>query len=123
MYRYYMIARPAGPGAQPKDGLVNVIDLDPSKVCPVINKPAYALLEYDRSLSLQEERSYELLPAIWTADIRYRGYVFEWHEWEQLWRVYKAGNPQDTIAYEESVKEAKANIDEYLGTSEKEAKK
>lgn len=120
MYRYYMVARPAGPGAQPKDGLVNIIELDPANVCPVINRPAYALLEYDRALSLQEERSYELLPAIWTSDIRYRGYVLEWHEWEQLWRVYEEGKPHQTVAYVENAEEAKADIDEYLAKPEKE---
>ena len=120
MYRYYMVSRPAGPGAQPKEGLVNIIELDPANICPVINRPAYALLEYDRALSLQEERSYELLPAIYTADIRYRGYVFEWHEYEQNWRIYEQGKPHQTVAYVDTVEEAKAGIDEYLGKPEKE---
>ena len=115
MYTYYMTARPAGPGAQPKDGLVNIIPCDPSIVNPIIKRPAYALLEYSRPLTLQEERSYEIVPAIFPDDVLYRGYVFEWHEWEHLWRIYEQGRPHDTIAYEDTLEEAKQGIDEYLG--------
>ena len=119
MYCYYMVARPAGPGAQPKDGLVNIVDLDPSVNNPIIKRPAYALLEYNRALTVEEERSYEILPAVYSHDVLYRGYVLEWNEWEQSWRVYEQGKPYQTVAYVDTVEEAKAGIDEYLGESER----
>ena len=120
MYRYYMTARPAGPGAQPKDGLVNVTDCDPNIINPVIKHHAWSLLEYSRPLTLDEERHYELLPAIYPEDVEYRGFVFEWHEGDQTWRIYEQGKPHQTVAYVDTVEEAKAGIDEYLGTTEKE---
>lgn len=120
-YEYYMTQRPAGPGAQPKDGLVSVVDLDPSVNNPIIKRPAYALLEYDRPLTHEELLIYSILPAISPDPIQYRGFVFEWDEWQALWRIYIEGSPEDTVAYEESIEVAKAEIDEYLGESEKEA--
>ena len=121
MYRYYMGARPAGPGAQPKEGLVNIIGCDPSIVNPVIKRRAYALLEYNRPLTHEELLCYSILPAISPDAVLYRGFVFEWDEWQALWRVYFEGRSQDTVVYEESVEAAKADIDEYLGTTEREA--
>lgn len=121
MYKYYMISRPAGPGAQPMVGLQNIIDLNPNETVPAIKRSAYALLEYDRCLTLQEKRMYELLPADPPADVEYRGYIFEWDEQEQSWRIYPAGNPCLAMGWLDSVEEAKAGIDEYLATSEKEA--
>lgn len=121
MYKYYMISRPAGPGAQPMVGLQNIVDLNPNETVPAIKRSAYALLEYDRCLTLKEKRMYELLPADPPADVEYRGYIFEWDEQEQSWRVYEQGRPYQTIAYVDTVEEAKADIDEYLAKSEKEA--
>lgn len=120
MYRYYMIARPAGPGAMPKNGLKEIIELDPTVMIPEIKRTAYALLEYDRALSLQEERSYELIPDLYVADVHYRGYVFEYDHRGRSWRIYEQGKPHQTIAYVDTVGEAKAGIDEYLGKFEKE---
>ena len=118
MYTYYMTARPAGPGAQPKDGLVNIIPCDPSIVNPIIKRPAYALLEYSRPLTHDELLCYEILPAISPDDVEYRGFVFEWVEWQKMWRIYFFGRPHDTIAYEDTLEEAKQGIDEYLGKPE-----
>ena len=120
MYRYYMVARPAGPGAQPKEGLVNIIELDPSRNISALNGPAYAVLEYDRPLSLQEERSYELVPDLYEADVHYRGYVFRWEMRRRLWRICEESDPQMVLACEETLKACKADIDEYLATTEKE---
>ena len=120
MYCYYMTERPAGPGAQPKEGLVNIIDCDPTIVNTVIKRRAYALLEYNRPLTHDELLCYSILPAISPDAVQYRGFVFEWDEWQALWRVYFEGRPQDTVAYEDSIEKAKSEIDEYLGTTEKE---
>ncbi|MBP5731007.1 MAG: hypothetical protein J6X19_07365, partial [Clostridia bacterium] len=62
---YYMTQRPAGPGAQPREGLVNVEALNRSDVIPSIRKGAYARLTYDRELTAQEIIGFELTPEVY----------------------------------------------------------
>lgn len=120
MYGYYMTMRPAGPGAQPRDGLVNIIDLNPDRIIPHIRRGAYARLEYDRPLTEKEQRDYEIIPDIGVDDVQYRGYVFEWDAIGRQWRIYHPAKPYSTIAYEDTLDAAKAGIDEYLAKPEKE---
>lgn len=61
-YRYYMTQRPAGPGCQPRDGLISVEGLDPKNVIPGIGGTAWSMLTYDRPLTDDEIREYELTP-------------------------------------------------------------
>lgn len=62
MYRYYMTQRPPMPGAQPRDGLVDILPLDKNNSIPFLGKGAYAILFYSRPLTDEEIRDYELFP-------------------------------------------------------------
>lgn len=44
----------------------------------------------------------------------YKGYVIEWVESQDAYRVYKRERPEETIGYSDSIREAQCNIDEYL---------
>ena len=59
LYRYYMLARPFGPGAQPK-GVVDWGELDGKTVIPSIGHHAWAWIEYDHPLTAKEVYDYEL---------------------------------------------------------------
>lgn len=61
-YAYYMTERPAMPGAQPRDGLVNVVNMEDSNI-KVDGKHVYSRVEYNRELAESEIRNYELIPA------------------------------------------------------------
>lgn len=61
-WAYCMPMRPAGPGCQPCDGLIAVKDLDPGFVLPGMTTTAWSALLYDRKLTDDEIRQYELLP-------------------------------------------------------------
>lgn len=58
-HEYYCTQRPAVPGAIPR-GVVGIIELNKENVIPEIGKGAYSIAIYDRELSLQELRDYEL---------------------------------------------------------------
>ena len=58
-YLYYLTQRPAGPGCQPRRGLLEIIDLDRAYV-PEIGMEAWSAVTYDRPLTDEEIRSYEL---------------------------------------------------------------
>ena len=120
MYRYYMVRRPAGPGAQPKAGLVKVTDLGDETYVPHIHDCAYAILEYDRELTHAEVRQYELLPDDFPDDKHYRGLIIRWNEWAFCWMIIDPNFHNDQIALVDTLEEAKAGIDEYLGKTESE---
>ena len=61
-WAYCMPMRPAGPGCQPCDGLIAVKDLDPGFVLPGMTVSAWSALLYDRQLTDEEIRQYELVP-------------------------------------------------------------
>ena len=106
MYSYYMVMRPAMPGAMPKAGLLEIVD---------DTKWGYCRLDYDRELTPKEISDYELRPAKEPAPVHYRGYTIEW-VWNMFsWRVVDDKYPQNTVAYVDSVEQAKADLDEYLG--------
>lgn len=44
----------------------------------------------------------------------YRGYVIEWIDYRDDYRVYNIKYPQQTVAYEDTIDEAKKGIDFYL---------
>ena len=60
---YYMIHRPAGPGCQPKEGLVEIEDFGSRTYIEGIDREAWSLIKYDRKLTEKEIRDYELIPA------------------------------------------------------------
>lgn len=71
---YYMTQRPAQPGAQPKKGLTDIQAFDSRTFIPSIGREAYALLTYDRVLTAEEVRDYELVP-----DQFERMYALSWY--------------------------------------------
>lgn len=73
-YNYYATQRPAGPGAVPTKGLVNIIDFGGRTEIPSIGKAAYCLLQYNRLLDDKEMQDYELAP-----DIFLRMYMGSWY--------------------------------------------
>lgn len=61
-YIYYLTQRPAGPGCQPRNGLLDIEDLD-NLFVPEINRTAWSRITYDRQLTPDEISQYELTPA------------------------------------------------------------
>ena len=61
MYTYYLTQRPAGPGCQPRKGLIDIEDLD-NRFVQEINRMAWSKVTYDRQLTDDEIREYELTP-------------------------------------------------------------
>lgn len=61
-YTYYLTQRPAGPGCQPRKGLLDIEDLD-ERFIPEINHAAWSKVTYDRQLTQDEITQYELTPA------------------------------------------------------------
>ena len=62
-FTYYLTQRPAGPGCQPRSGLVEIVDLN-NKFVPEINRTAWSKVIYDRQLTQDEINQYELTPAV-----------------------------------------------------------
>lgn len=62
MYRYYLTQRPAGPGAQPRDGVLSVSNYPHKTMIPSIQREAWADVLYGRELTPQEVSDYELTP-------------------------------------------------------------
>ena len=58
-YSYYLTQRPAGPGCQPRKGLLDIEDLD-NRFVPEIGRTAWSKVTYDRQLTDEEIRNYEL---------------------------------------------------------------
>ena len=62
MYKYYMLMRPFGPGCQPR-GSVDMWPLDGETVIPEIGHHAWAIVWYERRLTDEELRDYEMVEA------------------------------------------------------------
>ena len=60
MHTYYMILRPLGIGCQPK-GFVDHKDYGKRTFVPEINHEAWGEVTYDRELSPEEIRNYDLV--------------------------------------------------------------
>ena len=104
-YSYYLTMRPACPGAQPSRGLKNIIDLNGAYI-PAIRHTAYALLEYDRTLTDKEVFQYELAQTAIPEEI-YKGYVIR-PECDG-YAVYR--DAVNLIAVCNTIEEAKEGID------------
>ena len=116
LHRYYMTQRPPMPGAMPQKDLFLIEDLDPRDEIPYLDKGAYALVAYTRPLTDQEIREYELIPeddGSHQTEL-YKGYVIEWIPQEEKWRVYDEAYRSHTVAYVDSVEEAKDGIDSLI---------
>ena len=64
LYKYYMTQRPPAPGALPGYGLFIIRYLNTEEnrqFVPEINREAYAVLLYERKLTEQEMKEYELV--------------------------------------------------------------
>lgn len=59
-YTYYSLRRPVSPGTYPRDGLVDFENFDRRSMVESIGREAWAVLHYDRELTEQEMRDYEL---------------------------------------------------------------
>lgn len=71
-YAYYMIYRPAMPGAMPREGLVEIENLDADgerQYVPQIDSKAYSRIIYNRPLTRKEIRAYELIPEEYTVPL------------------------------------------------------
>lgn len=108
-YTYYMTMRPPMPGAQPMEGLVEIIEMDNGWVQD-IRHTAYAKLVYDRPLTEQEVEQYELeTPIEYRAE--YKGYTIQ--SCKRGYEVYdKRGRH---IARVDTVEEATQGIDSLEG--------
>lgn len=62
-HTYYMILRPAAPGAQPKEGLVEIENFEKRTYVEAIDREAWAAIKYNRKLSEKEIKSYDLMQA------------------------------------------------------------
>ena len=60
--RYYSTQRPIVPGSAPTYGLQEVHNFDLRTYCPEIDRYAWGWAEYDRILSDDETKGYELIP-------------------------------------------------------------
>ena len=116
LHRYYMTQRPPMPGAMPQKDLFLIEDLDPNDVISYLGKGAFAIVAYTRLLTDREINDYELIPeddgshpTEW-----YKGYVIEWIPQEEKWRVYDEAYRSNTVAYVDSVEEAKDGIDSLI---------
>ena len=109
MYRYYMTQRPPMPGALPTNGLENILTLDPQETVPQIGKGAYALLEYSRPLTGAEISAYELTDSTRPPVVVYKGYEIEYIPADAMHRV---SLNHETLAFVETLEEAKEGIDE-----------
>lgn len=63
VYRYYSTQRPVGPGAIPK-GARYIYHFDGRVYVKSINRMAYGIAEYDRELTDDEVRQYELVKEV-----------------------------------------------------------
>ena len=68
-YTYFMTQRPPMPGAMPKNGLSDIHEYDGQDYISEIGRKAYARLEYNRKLSDQEVRDYELVPLTYEIEL------------------------------------------------------
>lgn len=60
-YTYYMPFRPPSPGCQPMEGLLSIIVYD-ERMKVGLNLKAWGAVTYDRPLTDQEIKDYELVP-------------------------------------------------------------
>lgn len=111
-FTYYMTQRPPMPGAQPKQGLIEIEDValyDESR-----GFRAYARLHYDRPLDRKEILDYELLPD--TDQLRmnaedYKGFEIKYNPLLGIWDVWCEGRLEASV---NTLEEAKQCIDELL---------
>ncbi len=64
-YRYYSTQRPLGPGIFPRptgNRVESIENYDSRTRIPAIGREAWGYIDYERKLTVQEERSYELVP-------------------------------------------------------------
>lgn len=115
VYSYYLTQRPAGPGCQPREGLIRVMDLsgcaEEGECVRIIGRSAYSRVDYDRPLTAKEVRDYELTPLDRPQTVKYKGFLIEWIESMNSWRICRENQQYATVAYEDSVDEAKVGID------------
>lgn len=62
-YRYYSTQRPIAPGTTLKEGCVGVVNFDEKIYVPKIKREAWGFVDYDRPLTKEEIKEYELCPA------------------------------------------------------------
>lgn len=60
MHTYYMILRPVGIGSQPK-GFLNYQNYDRRTYIPAINHEAWGEVTYDRQLSAEEIKAFDMI--------------------------------------------------------------
>lgn len=61
VYRYYSLLRPVGPGTYPKTSEVkNIVNFDDRTFIDDINRYAWGYIEYDKELSWDEAKNYDL---------------------------------------------------------------
>lgn len=61
VYRYYFRLRPPGIGCQPKRGLLRIDNFEQARYVECIGRYAHGWAEYDRPLTCDEIRDYELV--------------------------------------------------------------
>lgn len=115
MARYYMTQRPPMPGAMPKQGLVDIEDLDPDNIIPEIGKGAYAFPTYSEPLNRKSVCDYELTTYGQQKSEVYKGYELTFLPEQQAWAVTSLENPQlGVIAYCDTRDEVIEGIDSLM---------
>jgi hypothetical protein len=110
MFAYYMTQRPPMPGAQPRNDLVEIEELDPTKPIEGVGR-AYAKLIYSRPLTDAEISDFELMPdtdSLRKNEEHYKGMTIRFNPILNLWDVWEG---EELVASVGSIEEAKAGID------------
>ena len=60
--KYYSILRPVSIGTYPREGVTEIYNYDTRTYIEDIDRPAWGWIEYNRALTPEEARSYDLIP-------------------------------------------------------------
>ena len=93
-----------------KDGLVEMESFDRREERH--GMMCWGRVTYNRELSRDEIRNYALATDKEPENVEYKGFLIEWIEQEDAWRVSTAKKPERALAYVGSNQEAKDGIDE-----------
>ena len=81
--KYYSTQRPVGPGTYPRGGVIEIVNFDYRQPVESIDRPAWGYIEYNRELTPEEIRNYELTPekdGLTIEDFREKGDPFFFDE-------------------------------------------
>ena len=105
----YFTKRPAGPGCQPTEGLLEILPGEQQDWLPMY---VYNVLVYDRELTRKEVRDYELAPDY--PPVEYKGYTLDFLPYTWEWAILDPDSVEPSaLAYCDSLEEAQKLVDEH----------